>query len=469
LLRGLMSFVFGLFTIPAMLSPDGGMSKISATLQRIQTFPELDLVFYLIGLSLFYLQSRILENSADAGAVRLTRDPEALITGLLKLGRLNLMPVQWGRLSGTLLTHPSTMKRVERIAKVGQLPPERVQQIAAQYQQTGAVALALDTNVPAKEETFSESAVPASRIITTAKASQSALNKLFVLLFFHIAPAVAIAYAVSRLNLEGRGLIAVYVGGAILCVAIYAFVMRWLGLWGRKQLQQQFGAKMKSEGLTSLNQMAMLVGFSPDATARFYVSSYDWDSGYLFLRKDRLCYVGDQTRFALRSDQVRAVRLGAGAPSWFPVQRVFVDWWDETRLTLRTCNVVPMRPCSLWSAQKETLYLYELLRRWIRNPSNYMEPAHQLAALDAPALGEVTSRSIKSMHTVGRAFGLAFWMIMLAIGACVALRIPATLYVCGVLLLIRIYEHLPSWRYKEQTNVVQPIVAKVAGASKPAY
>jgi len=28
------------------------------------------------------------------------------------------------------------MKRVERIAKVGQLPPERVQQIAAQYQQT---------------------------------------------------------------------------------------------------------------------------------------------------------------------------------------------------------------------------------------------------------------------------------------------------------------------------------------------
>jgi len=99
-------------------------------------------------------------------------------------------------------------------------------------------------------------------------------------------------------------------GGAILCVAIYAFVMRWLGC-GRSSSSNSL-APNEVGRLDFVDQMAMLVAFLPDATARFYVSSYDWDSGYLFLRKDRLCYVGDQTRFALRSDQVRAVRLGAG-------------------------------------------------------------------------------------------------------------------------------------------------------------
>src|SRR5262249_46354693 len=199
------------------------------------------LVFFLIGLTLFYWQSRMLENSADAGAVRLTGDPEALMTGLLKLGRLNLMPIQWGRVAGTLLTHPSTLKRVERIAKIGKVPAARVQEIVSQYQQSGGTMDELP--VAAKEETFSEAIAPAQRVTTTAKAAESATNKLWALLFFHIAPAAAIADVIELLPLAGTALTAAYIAGALVCVAMYGTALLWMGTWGRLRLKEQFLAK----------------------------------------------------------------------------------------------------------------------------------------------------------------------------------------------------------------------------------
>src|SRR5262249_22771929 len=153
LLRAVLTFVVGQFASPLTVSERGAV-QLASLVNGINTFSELDLVFFLIGLTLFYWQSRMLENSADAGAVRLTGDPEALMTGLLKLGRLNLMPIQWGRVAGTLLTHPSTLKRVERIAKIGKVPAARVQEIVSQYQQSGGTMDELP--VAAKEETFSE-------------------------------------------------------------------------------------------------------------------------------------------------------------------------------------------------------------------------------------------------------------------------------------------------------------------------
>jgi hypothetical protein len=464
-----MSFVFGLVTLPAMLAGGDGLAKWATALQRIEEFPELDLLFYLIGLTLFYLQSRILENSADAGAVRLTGDPEAMITALLKLGRLNLMPIQWGRASGSLLTHPSTLKRVERIAKIAQVPAERLQQIIAQYQHVGGSVSEHGVLTVASEDTFSsEVAAPGSRIVTTARASQSALNKLWVLLFFHIAPALFIGYAISKLHLYGSASVAVYVGGAIACVAIYAAVIRWMGVWGRKQLQQQFEDKARATGLALTEESAIFVGFSPGALARYFVSNYNWDNGYLVFTKDRLCYVGDQISFVLRPDQIRNIRLDRGAPSWFPVPRVYFDWWDEGQQQLRTCNLGAMRPCAFWRLRQEANILYKAFCEWMANPERYPQAEAPLLVLKAPSLGEVTSRSPKSLQSAGRTTRMAIWITILAVAACTVSGVPATTYVCAVVLLLRVYEHLPYRFYKEKPSVGQSTMAMGAGAGGPA-
>jgi Zn-dependent protease with chaperone function len=73
--------------------------------------------------------SRRFEYSADAFAVTLTRDPEAMITALVKLAHLNLLPIKRNRFDETLLTHPSTLRRVRAIASTYGVPQQRLQML----------------------------------------------------------------------------------------------------------------------------------------------------------------------------------------------------------------------------------------------------------------------------------------------------------------------------------------------------
>jgi hypothetical protein len=81
------------------------------------------------GAGWFLFLSRHFEHTADAGAVALTGNPETKISALLKLSHLNLMPIQWGKVTGSWLTHPSTLQRVQRMAAETGMPTEQLHQI----------------------------------------------------------------------------------------------------------------------------------------------------------------------------------------------------------------------------------------------------------------------------------------------------------------------------------------------------
>ncbi|MCW3060307.1 MAG: peptidase Ste24p [Capsulimonas sp.] len=69
---------------------------------------------------------RAFERVADAGALALTGDPVACMTGLGKITRLNRMPMEWGKWDKYWLTHPSTAQRFREIAKRGGLTEDQV-------------------------------------------------------------------------------------------------------------------------------------------------------------------------------------------------------------------------------------------------------------------------------------------------------------------------------------------------------
>jgi Zn-dependent protease with chaperone function len=73
--------------------------------------------------------SRRFEYEADAGGVALTNDPEAAITALVKLGKLNLEPMDGGKLNGKLLTHPAVKQRVQAIARAYRITSEQLEQL----------------------------------------------------------------------------------------------------------------------------------------------------------------------------------------------------------------------------------------------------------------------------------------------------------------------------------------------------
>jgi Zn-dependent protease with chaperone function len=83
-----------------------------------------------------YFWSRRFEYAADAGAVEVTGDPEAAISALFKLAQLNMLPIHWSNWSEKWLTHPSSLRRAQAIARKAGIPMERISDIA----QTAATA-----------------------------------------------------------------------------------------------------------------------------------------------------------------------------------------------------------------------------------------------------------------------------------------------------------------------------------------
>lgn len=102
--------------------------------------------------------SRRFEYEADAGGASLTNDPEAAITALVKLGKLNLEPMDWGKFNGKLLTHPSVQNRVQAIARLYRVTDEQVAHLMTQldadpsrYAAHGETNDALQCLLPAAE------------------------------------------------------------------------------------------------------------------------------------------------------------------------------------------------------------------------------------------------------------------------------------------------------------------------------
>ncbi|MGD0893546.1 MAG: M48 family metalloprotease [Terracidiphilus sp.] len=434
-----------------------GLIAVHGFIGHVLQFPELDLVFYTIGFLLFLLQSRAMERSADTGAVRLTQDPEAVISGLLKLGRLNLLPNQWGSLTGPLLTHPSTLKRVERVARVGQVSPDRLQQLLMESQRVQK-----ESGTPSEvhaEEGFSEARTRRDRVVNSARKAQLLTTKSWILWSLHIVPAILVARCADILGATGRGVLepAAYIGGAVACVLIYALATHWLGTWGRTKFDHEFRSRLASEGIEADDRNAFMAALSPHAGLRYYAMGFAWDSGCLIFTRNLLCYVGDEIRFTLNQEQVKAVRLGPGQPGWFPVPRIYVDWWDETAGAIRTWGYAPLMPCHFWEFKKQALELYVEFERWQKQPAEFREASAPLNELAAPAIGEVTSHSMRFVFGAGRFVKNCFWVMLLGCAAATVSGVSAMWYVCCIVLLLRVYECLPFWVAREQRPVQRPV------------
>src|SRR5262249_44625691 len=146
--------------------------------------------------------SRRFEYAADKRGVELTGDTEAQIGGLLKLSRLNLMPIQWGRGTGTWLTHPSTLRRAEHIAGASGMQPEQLQRILERYQTE--VKSGLPAATGAAEHYAVPEATDPENLLSTARTQRRHQFHLWSSLLMHVAPPAIVAALVRIERLEGN-------------------------------------------------------------------------------------------------------------------------------------------------------------------------------------------------------------------------------------------------------------------------
>lgn len=393
-----------------------------------------------VGLLGYYLMSQQFEHEADSEAIALSGDPEALITGLTKLTRLNRMPLQQGQWSSRLSTHPSTWKRVQAIARLGHISPERLQVLvegdAAPDQLYALPAPTIDENT----------------IFSTPFKHRYNLTVGWLLILTVVLSPALVAYLVQRLPAIDAVRFVFYVIGLVLSIVLYLVVSSFGSTYSFRELKQRFYRKLEQQGLHP--EQGIFVSFSPDGAPRSYEGWINWDIGCLFLMGDRLCYVGEHAQFALRRDQITAIYLGQGYPGWIAHPNAYIAWQDSQQGRCGTFNLRPGEVKSLWQMKPQVRLLKQQLQHWWEQPASSVEFSEPLAHLKTPEIGTVTSVSPASLDISK----LLFSTLQLVIGFAIALSLvlqlswQGSLYVVFVAAFISTAQWIPYWRYREPTS-----------------
>ncbi|MBI1799039.1 MAG: hypothetical protein HYR73_05080 [Candidatus Eisenbacteria bacterium] len=162
------------------------------------------------------------------------------------------------------------------------------------------------------------------------------------------------------------------------------------GVRGFRELRRRFTDRMVEIGIDPERCGAYFVGLAPSREARVYESFGDWDVGWLFLQRRRLCWIGEQARFALTREQITGVEIGPGLPGWIPAPRVVITWRDGACGTEGAVSLRPADTASLSGIAAGSRALFERIGAWRRGVlSPHPEPA--LGDLALPPSGAVTS------------------------------------------------------------------------------
>ncbi len=430
------------------------------------TFPTGPILYALLLLSLFFVSRRD-EFTADAGAATITGDPEAMMTALARLTRLNTMPLQWSKLDEKVLSHPSTLRRIQRLARDANISEARTEEILAQ-------AFA----PPLEKYAIPATALPAGKIFSTRyKSSTSRRLALAVMLVSPLIPA-SVALAVQSRGIDGGLRWLVYLVGIVLTLTVDLVLLNRGAMLGSASLEHRLREKRKEQQPSIDPASGIFVSLAPASTPRLYESNWAWDIGFVSLISNRLVYWGEEAAFSLDRNQITSIARRPGPSSWFGTDSLYISWTSSTGQS-GTFNIRAMRGKSLRETCKRTMALFHDLENWriagvATDSPVYTEAANNISNPGAPAFREVTSASPATIST--RLFLrdlLLNWFLALAVIVIFGLMqadgpsdpnalLPG-LYVLLVVWLSRVLVYAPFWLARRKHQPAEAPIVAVTG------
>ena len=435
--------------LPSKVTGADKMLSVWRGLRAFEQFPQRDFVLVIVGLTIFHFISRHFESVADATAVHVTGDPEALITGLIRVSRLNFTPIQFGKFSETWLTHPSMERRARRIAEAGGMAPERLEEILLRYHAESAQrdaampAVAPEDHYPIPDATDPELARAAVKRRAFTQARVWANFGLSVLM-----PAV-VSLLIVHFGLQGYAAWAAYAAGTALTAVVLVLCGVWLAQAGLAGEKARGLRRIERDHLPGGSAGDIFVGVAPTAYPRIFGQNYHYDAGVLILSRGRLQFVGEKTRFSLPASEVDGIVLGPGGPGWWKFHRVYLRWKAGDGTRGGVFNLYPLESGSMWRSGRRVHALLQRLQSWKENSESYPESRPELQNLPAPAIGEVTCMSPRVLGTFRANLRFLVYLLPLAFVAGVLLHAEIW-YLCLSVILLRLFLSAPFWRYRDK-------------------
>jgi Zn-dependent protease with chaperone function len=446
----LASTVMGLLALPlTMLTFSDRMLGVNITvhlwkaLTAFEHWSQSDLFLLALGMTAFYFLSRHFEYVADATAVRLTGDAEAQITGLLKVNRLNLIPIRWGKASESWLTHPATVRRAERMAAAGGLAPERLQQILSDYEsQQGAVP-----PVPAEERYAVPPVGNTERLRAAVRDRSRTQAKLWINLAAYVVPPAVFSLLLQKLHLDVWPAVGAYWAGISVTAVFVTFVAVWLGESGKAGEKRRLAQRFAREGVPAGLDGDLAVGFAPGPHPRLFGTKYYWDAGFLILASDRLQFVGEQVKFSFTRAEIEGVAIGFGGPSWWKIRRVYVRWKTTDGhngiFSLSSCD-----PAPVWQSRARAREIGRRIEEWYSQAAPFPAARPGLVGLKRLEVGQVTSVSPNQLGKFRVMMRVFLWLLPLSVG--ISMLTHASMqYVLFSVFVVRIVQSIPYWRYRD--------------------
>ena len=464
-LGGVAGLIYGVLLASGFKLPPTTLATVYRWVGWLTDWGVDGLIAVLLAFAGVYALSRRFERQADAGAVSLTNDPEAMITGLVKLSSLNLMPLTWGNGSGASLTHPSTLKRVQRIAQCAQIPKTRVDELIEQLSVEKLSARQIE-NVAEQHKEGEHYATEATQGEASHRVLHRMQNVLLILLALLVLPPALIQMLVERLNIFGPARTAIYAFG-ILFTALACLVMgKLLPLLGLGKQKAARLRELEHQGFDLRQLDAFMVGFGHQSAPRVYLGNYNFDTGLVVLSKERLVYLGGRLKFSISRRQVESIQTGPGAPSWWPQPRIYIRWSDQASGKQGVFNLSSQEPCSLLQLDLRMRELYSKLLSWrVRGHSQQTPP--QCEALMPPEITEVTCKSPRESLSLKNQ--VAIWMLLLgAIWSVSSIMGIHSGYIWLAVLIVRTIEIIPYVRYRDPKQNINPRAFQTKAAAATA-
>lgn len=322
-----------------------------------------------VSMASFVLLSRHFEYVADREAVRMTNDPEALVTALVVISHANGMPVRWSTWTGLPLTHPSVAQRADALVRAGLMTE---------------VQAGLALSRPLADPERWPWAMSASEPITGTTARTQGSQALGWISGSACTLVLALLVSAARVWLRGEHTPLVVIAGAI----VGALLM--LALFDRGAVANYRRWRTPLTQKLQPGPDAIYAGLAPGHEPRLYEGYSDWDVGFVEADARGLRYRGERAAFAVAAADLVGMERVSGLAGWFASPRLQVRCRDARGqsqcFTLRDASAARMAhlaaSCAALEARLQTALAQTAGSQAEPLPSGALPDATQITSED---------------------------------------------------------------------------------------
>src|SRR5262249_35291477 len=249
---------------------------------------------------------------------------------------------------------PRTLGRLQDIARVHAITPERLQ------------ALLAGELVDESRYLPPPAGAAQARIFSTSFKQKHHHRLLMVILGLGIFPPLPIANWLFVVHVDGWIRVVCSLAGAAGAFLLYQVVRSFFLGFGFGSLERSLRAKFSQEGLPPQARPGTFVGLAPANQPRRYEKLPFWDIGLLWFAGGRLVYRVEQASFALRRTQIIDTQPGISELSFLPSKCLYVVWRDEALGSQNTFYLMLPRARSIRRAGREFPELEKRIQDWLK-------------------------------------------------------------------------------------------------------